>query len=181
MGWADGAFVDVISGLVRLGSTAVGADGPLHSFEDFVKGFLASQQRQPYTARQSLSAGSASSSSANVNPELLIQHPWLARHLNPSAEGAKANPEASSESEPDDKTETEGAALAAAEAEVEGSLRSCTGRGKSGFKLRGRGAAISLSRSWGVPGLSPKVVRPPILAQPGLPQLTANLGAPGMA
>ena len=120
LGWADGAFVDVISGLVRLGSTAVGADGPLHSFEYFVKGFPASQQRQPYTARQSLSAGSASSSSANVNPELLVQHPWLARHSNPSAEGAKANPEASSESEPDDETEAEGAALAAAEAEVEG-------------------------------------------------------------
>ena len=122
LGWADGAFVDVISGLVRLGSTAVGADGLLHSFEDFVKGFPASQQGQPYTARQSLSTGLASSFSANVNPELLIQHCWLARHLNPSAEGAKANPEAFSESEPDDETEAEdeGAALAAAEAEVEG-------------------------------------------------------------
>jgi hypothetical protein len=89
LGWSPDKPLHVIKGLVRLGGAAVGADGPLHSFEDFVKG-LPAATRQRQAAGEVVSSRVAPASSSGVDPELLSQHPWLARHLNPSVGEAEA-------------------------------------------------------------------------------------------
>eukprot|EP00974_Lingulodinium_polyedra_P006507 618790-Lingulodinium_polyedra.AAC.1 len=84
LGWVEGAAVSVYWGLVYLGGSMVGCDGPVMSWQQYTEGMTSKAEVEgPGQSSRAPGAGSSSMSALaeSAKAEVLAQRPWLAAFM----------------------------------------------------------------------------------------------------